>query len=266
MSGMSPKKAFSTEPWLFGRKSRSKLFQGGDGWFSCGCRFQGWAPWFLHAPTWLELFTFLSGHFRPIFRILNILFVLGSVFLTNLEKKRTNVKWVENFPIQITFISLTSASAQVYYTTKVKNTRCQSQWHGSSLWLVAWEKRGFIYPPPLPTYISYIAVKLTKQGTSLSYTLGESNPQVLHSHTHHQIDFANARNRFEVCNVHVALRCLIRATTSSFGGTVDGWGIHVWKPSQTMAFLPYQLVTFTRFLNHQQDDAPKMTNCYFQGL
>lgn len=30
----------------------------------------------------------------------------------------------------------------------------------------------------------HIAVKLTKQGTSLSYTLGESNPQVLHSHTH----------------------------------------------------------------------------------
>ena len=272
MSGMSPKKAFSTEPCLFGRKSRSKLFQGGDGWFSCGCRFQGRAPWFLHAPTWLELFTFLSGPFPPIFRVFKHSVCFRECISYQPGKKHTNVKWVEHFPIQITFISLTSASAQVYYTTKVKNTTCQSQWHGWSLWLIAWEKRGFVYPPPLPTYISYIAVKLTKQGTSLSYTLGESNPQVLHSHTHthhHQIDFANARNRFEVCNVHVALRCLIGATTSSFGGTVHEsqtttW--HVWNPSQTMAFLPYQLVTFTGFLNHQQGDAPKTTNCYFQGL
>ena len=178
------KEGISTEPCLFGRKSRSKLFQGGDGWFSCGCRFQGRAPWFLHAPTWLELFTFLSGPFPPIFRVFKHSVCFRECISYQPGKKHTNVKWVEHFPIQITFISLTSASAQVYYTTKVKNTTCQSQWHGWSLWLIAWEKRGFVYPPPLPTYISYIAVKLTKQGTSLSYTLGESNPQVLHSHTH----------------------------------------------------------------------------------
>lgn len=116
-----PWKMSGTEPCLFGRKSRSKLFQGGDGWFSCGCRFQGRAPWFLHAPTWLELFTFLSGPFPPIFSLFQ-----GVYFLPT-WKKHTHVKWVEHFPIQITFISLTSASAQVYCTTKVKNTTCQSQ-------------------------------------------------------------------------------------------------------------------------------------------
>jgi len=74
----------------------------------------------------------------------------------------------------------------------------------------------------------------------------------------------NARNRFEVCNVHVALRCLIRATMSSFGGTVQKsqtttW--HVWKPSQTMAFLPYQLVslpdlwTINRMIHPRQPTA-----------
>lgn len=42
----------------------------------------------------------------------------------------------------------------------------------------------------------------------------------------------NARNRFEVCNVHVALRCLIRATMSSFGGTVQKSQTTTWHENR----------------------------------
>ena len=122
----------------------------------------------------------------------------------------------------------------------------------------------------------YIAVKLTRQGTSLSYTLGESNPQVLHTHTHTHTPpsdrlckvqgtvlksamfmFPSDASSEQPCLLSVGLLMVQESQTTTW---------HVWKPSQTMASLPYQLVSLPDFWTINRMIHPKTTNCYIQGL